>query len=174
MTQKAKKLKKTEKSQWIYDNFSGTLVICLTALCLLSSFNKNDATTLVKAKIFPVAEATFLEVPEEPVVYTIKFGFESADITPEAAVILKELIKMLKADKTLQVNIEGHADKFYDENYNLKISAKRANNVIKYLLGHNIAKNRITTTSFGSSKPDPKNIHMPWLDRRVVITVYKK
>ena len=140
----------------------------------MSSFNKNDVTRLVNAKAFTVPAAKLLNVPDDPIVYTIRFDFESTAITPEAAAILNQLIKMLKADKTLQVNIEGHADKFYDENYNLKISAKRANTARKYLLGHNIAKNRITTAFFGSTKPDPKNIHMPWLDRRADITVYKK
>jgi OmpA family len=172
MKQTAKKVIKAGKDHRAYHNFFSTFVICLTAWVLMSSFNKNDVTSLVNTKAFSVPAAKFFNVPDEPVVYTIRFEFQSAAITREAAVILNQLIKMLKADKTLQVNIEGHADKFYDENYNLKISAQRANNVRKYLMKRNI-KNKITTAFSGSSKPDPKNIHTPWLDRRADITVYK-
>jgi OmpA family len=174
MKKKAKKVMEAGKSPWAYHKFFSTFVICLTALVLMSSFNKNDVTSLVNAKACTVPGAKLLHIPDEPVVYTIRFEFESAAITPEAAVILNQLIKMLKADKTLQVNIEGHADKFYDENYNLKISAQRANNVRKFLLFRNIAKDRVTTAFAGSAKPDPKNTHTPWLDRRADITVYKK
>ena len=174
MNQKTKKLINTGKSQWAYHKFFSTLIICITAWFLMSSFNKNDIARLAKDKAFALPAATFFNIPDEPVVYTLRFDFESAAIRPDAAVILKDIIKMLKADKTLQVKIEGHADKFYDENYNLKISATRANNARQYLLGHSIAKNRITTAFFGSSQPDPKNEHMPWLNRRAEITVYKK
>lgn len=174
MNQKTKKIIKTGKSQWAFSKIFSTLVICITAWCLMSSFNKNNATSPIKVKAFCVPVAKSLNVPDEPAVYTIRFDFESAAIRPDAVVILKDIIKMLKADKTLQVKIEGHADKFYDENYNLKISATRANNARQYLFGHSIAKNRITTAFFGSSQPDPKNEHMPWLNRRAEITVYKK
>lgn len=174
MRQNAKKVIKAGKSQWAFYKFFSTFVICLTALVLMSSFYKNDVSSLAKAKIFQVSEKKLLMVPDDPIVYSIRFDFESANITPKAALILKEIIKMLKADKTLQVNIEGHADTLLNENYNLKISDTRANNVRKYLLKHNI-KNRITTASFGSTKPDIKyKDKYYWLNRRVDITIYKK
>jgi outer membrane protein OmpA-like peptidoglycan-associated protein len=174
MNQKAKKVKESQKSQGAYHVFFSSFVIGLTALILMSSFYTNDVSRLVKPKNFSVTEARSVKATDDPEVYTIRFDFESAAITPQAAAILNQLVKTLKADKTLQVNIEGHADQFFNEEYNLKISKERANNVQKYLLKHNIAKNRITVAFSGSSKPDPKNIHMPWLNRRADITVYKK
>jgi outer membrane protein OmpA-like peptidoglycan-associated protein len=36
-----------------------------------------------------------------------------------------------------------------------------------------IAKSRIKTSSYGSSRPDPENVNMEYLNRRVELTINK-
>lgn len=104
--------------------------------------------------------------------YFIRFDFDKANITSEAFSILGEILNTLKADKSLMVNIEGHADNFGQEKYNLLISQDRANVARDYLQSYGIAKGRMTTAFYGSSRP--YDLHQDWLNRRVEITIYKK
>lgn len=103
--------------------------------------------------------------------YFVRFDFDKANITSEAFSILSEIVKVLKADKSLQINIEGHADNFGQERYNLLISQERANVARDYFMSYGIARSRIKTAFFGSSRPF--DVHQDWLNRRVEITIYK-
>lgn len=104
--------------------------------------------------------------------YFIRFDFDKANITREAFTVMGQLVPVLKADKSLVINIEGHADNIGIEKYNMAISEERANVARDYLQSYGIDKSRITTAFYGSSRP--YDIHQDWLNRRVEITIYKK
>ncbi len=103
--------------------------------------------------------------------YFIRFDFDKANITSEAFAILSQIVNQLKADKTLMINIDGHADNFGQEKYNLMISQDRATVARDYLQSYGIAKSRMKTAFYGSSRP--YDLHQDWLNRRVEITIYK-
>lgn len=103
--------------------------------------------------------------------YFVRFDFDKANITSEAFAVMSEIVKVLKADKTLLINIDGHADNFGLEKYNMQISQDRANVARDYFQSYGIAKSRIKTAAYGSSKP--YDVHQDWLNRRVEITIYK-
>lgn len=119
-----------------------------------------------------VESAKLLRSSGDSMTYYIRFDFDKANFSSEAFSILNEVVNILKADKALQISVQGHADNFGDEKFNIQISAERANITRDYLTSYGIAKSRIQTSWFGSSMPFDK--HMPWLDRRVEITIYKK
>lgn len=118
-----------------------------------------------------VEGANMLRSSKDSVTYYLRFDFDRASISNEAFAVLNQVIQILKADKSLLVKLEGHADNFGDEKYNIRISEERASIARDYLMSYGISKNRIKTAFFGSSQPFDK--HQPWLDRRVEITLYK-
>ncbi|OQP64311.1 hypothetical protein A3860_20270 [Niastella vici] len=67
------------------------------------------------------------------------------------------VVKVLKTDPALQISIEGHTDNKGNQVTNLKLSAKRAEAVKKYLIKKGIAENRISAQGFGDSKPIATN-----------------
>jgi outer membrane protein OmpA-like peptidoglycan-associated protein len=103
--------------------------------------------------------------------YFIRFDFDKANITSEAFAILNQIVTQLKADKTLMITIDGHADNFGQEKYNQMISQDRANVARDYLQSYGVAKSRMKTAAYGSTRP--YDIHQDWLNRRVEITIYK-
>ena len=104
--------------------------------------------------------------------YFVRFDFDRANITNEGFSIMGGIVNALKADKSLMINIDGHADNIGIEKYNLLISQERANVARDYFQSYGIAQNRITTAFYGSSRP--YDVHQDWLNRRVEITIYKK
>jgi outer membrane protein OmpA-like peptidoglycan-associated protein len=70
---------------------------------------------------------------------------------------LDVVVKVLKADTALHISIEGHTDNKGNAVFNLKLSAKRADAVKKYLIKKGISASRITAQGFGDSKPIATN-----------------
>ena len=118
-----------------------------------------------------VQGAKLLRVSGDSMTYFIRFDFDKANITAEAFAVLNQVVQILKADKTLGINIEGHADSFGQEKYNVMISQERASIARDYFLSYNIAKGRMKTSWYGSSRP--YDVHQDWLNRRVEITIFK-
>jgi outer membrane protein OmpA-like peptidoglycan-associated protein len=70
---------------------------------------------------------------------------------------LDVVVKVLKADAALQISIEGHTDNKGNPVFNLKLSAKRAEAVKKYLIKKGIDASRISAQGFGDAKPIAPN-----------------
>ncbi|HSI74735.1 MAG TPA: OmpA family protein [Lunatimonas sp.] len=92
-----------------------------------------------------------IQVPVEmPTVY---FGFDRADLKPEDKQALQRVALMLENMLTQRLAIKGHTDNRGGDNYNQKLSEKRALVVKEYLEGRGIASDRIVYEFFGKSKP---------------------
>ena len=57
----------------------------------------------------------------------------------------------------MEAVIMGHTDSDSSEAYNLKLSERRANAVMDYIVSKGIAANRLTSKGFGESDPIASN-----------------
>ena len=89
---------------------------------------------------------------------------------------LARLIRIMKDYPTVEIKISGHTDNQGEPALNVKLSQDRVNEVKKYLSGHGINGNRITTEGFGGSKPIASNDQEETRakNRRVEFTITKK
>lgn len=99
--------------------------------------------------------------PVEPVVVKFKpriqFVWDSAKLEPAQVAHLKEVVTAMLADKSYSVQIEGHASSEGQVEHNNKLATKRANSVLEYLVSQGVARNRLTSTGFGSKVPVADN-----------------
>lgn len=85
----------------------------------------------------------------------ILFDFDSADIKSESYTTLGNLAAVLK-DQLASINlmVAGHTDSTGSEEYNLKLSQRRAQAVKAFLVSaHGIAPNRLHITGYGETQP---------------------
>ena len=77
----------------------------------------------------------------------ILFDFDKSDLRPEAKAELDKLAATLDASKEYEIVVGGHTDNVGTEAYNMGLSERRAQSVVKYLLmkGVNNAYVRITS-----------------------------
>ncbi|MFO1243548.1 MAG: OmpA family protein [Rickettsiales bacterium] len=110
---------------------------------------------------------------------TVYFAFDSAQLTPAATNKLNNLVNILKrANNVASVNIVGYADQIGNNNYNYRLSARRADAVKNYLSsrGYNNL-NKTEVRAFGESAPvsDCRGVKgnelkaCLWRDRRVEV-----
>ena len=70
---------------------------------------------------------------------------------------LKKLLKGLKSDSTLFIEIAGHTDDRGEEEENQKLSEARAQTVKNYLVKNGILESRLEAKGYGESQPVQSN-----------------
>jgi len=83
----------------------------------------------------------------------IFFEFGNADLTPAARRTLDKLAGIIKIFVENKISLEGHSDSTGPSKYNLKLSVKRGESVVKYLVNKGVSKERITVKGCGSKDP---------------------
>ncbi len=88
----------------------------------------------------------------------ILFDFDKDALSADAHKQLDEVYKLLKKNRAMFMEISGHTDIIGPDGYNLELSKRRAQRVIKHLSSKGIAEDRLKIAYFGSSKPSVENI----------------
>ena len=97
---------------------------------------------------FPLASIT------APVLIdNIFYDFNKATLRAESAKALDELVKLLNENPNVTIELSAHCDYKGSAEYNKRLSQQRANAVVAYLIGHGIAKERLTPVGYGKEKP---------------------
>ena len=97
----------------------------------------------------------------------IHFDFDRSDIRPDARAILEAKVPLLRADPTLKLRIDGHADERGSVEYNIALGLRRANAAKQFLVGYGLDESRFETQSFGESRPlDPASNESAWARNR--------
>lgn len=81
------------------------------------------------------------------------FEVDQATLTAAAQTTLDEQARWLTDNAAFSALIEGHADEQGTREYNIALSASRANAVSDYLISRGVASGRITTVPFGKERP---------------------
>lgn len=84
----------------------------------------------------------------------IHFDFDKSTLTKEAQVILKRNIQILKENPKAKVRIAGYTSASGTEDYNQKLSERRAKAVEEYLIKEGVvAPDMLTTIGYGKTRP---------------------
>ncbi|ARK12496.1 OmpA family protein [Fibrivirga algicola] len=87
----------------------------------------------------------------------LTFETNSTRITSESRPNVNDLIEIMNAYPSLQINIQGHTDNTGDAGANKKLSLERANAIRSALTSAGVSANRVTTQGFGAEKPVATN-----------------
>lgn len=86
---------------------------------------------------------------------------------------LDVVVKMMRENATMVIQLEGHTDYLGDAKENMKLSKARVEAVKEYIVSKNIAKSRVKTKAFGGTQPlsrdDTPEAHR--LNRRVELRI---
>ncbi|HUP45061.1 MAG TPA: OmpA family protein [Thermoanaerobaculia bacterium] len=88
---------------------------------------------------------------------SILFDFDSAAIRPDAERALEDVRQVIASYTGRPVRIEGHTDSMAGDDYNQKLSERRAASVAQWLQSHGVEAARLTTSGLGESKPVATN-----------------
>ncbi|MEO8064454.1 MAG: OmpA family protein [Pseudomonadota bacterium] len=103
--------------------------------------------------------------------YGIYFDTDKATLKSESEATLNQVLAVLKGKPALRIEIGGHTDSQASDTYNLDLSKRRAQAVVKWLTDKGIAGTRLNAEGFGESRPvaDNETAAGRALNRRVEI-----
>ena len=86
-------------------------------------------------------------------VHNVFYEFNKANLTPASVPALEGLVSLLKQNPSIAIELSSHCDYRGSQEYNLKLSQRRADAVVKYLVDHGIASGRVVSKGYGKLKP---------------------
>ncbi|WP_419788503.1 OmpA family protein [Mucilaginibacter sp. SP1R1] len=119
---------------------------------------RNDAATLTTVNLTSstvIEKDLYLEqikLNKEIKLDNIYYDFDQSAIRPDAAVELDKLVKILKDNPTIWIELGSHTDSRGNDQYNQWLSQKRANSAVQYIIDKGISKNRISAKGYGESQ----------------------
>ena len=83
----------------------------------------------------------------------IFYDFDKATLRPESQTALDKLVKLLNDNPNVTIELSAHTDYKGSAQYNERLSQRRAESVVNYLIAHGIAADRLTPKGYGKEKP---------------------
>jgi len=113
-------------------------------------------TMYVVPRVTKLKELNMYMTPivERNMVFTfndILFEYNKADLLPESKLILDRLADLLK-ESGAKVELSAHTDCRGNDSYNLKLSQKRADSCINYLMSQGIPKSNLIARGYGENR----------------------
>lgn len=102
-------------------------------------------------KLVPIEKGSRL------ILNNIVFDFDSDKLRPESEEELDKAVKLLQENQGFNIEVQGHTDNVGNEDYNQKLSKRRAESVLNYLVKKGINKKRLTSKGYGASQPIADN-----------------
>lgn len=94
------------------------------------------------------------------IIKNIYYDYGKYKLTPQHREIIdKAILKLLKEAPEIIVEISSHTDNHGSADFNQKLSQKRADEIINYLVKNGIEKTRLEGKGFGFEKPIAPNTH---------------
>lgn len=83
----------------------------------------------------------------------IFYEFDKADLTPESTEALDKLVVMMEENANITIELGAHCDYRGNDAYNLRLSQRRAESVINYMIEHGVKADRLTAVGYGETRP---------------------
>jgi len=91
------------------------------------------------------------------VLQNIFFDVDKYELKDKSVTELGKILRFLKENPSLKVEISGHTDNVGSESYNVQLSGKRAQSVYNYLVDNGIDRSRLSIKGYGASRPVADN-----------------
>ncbi|MFN4086500.1 MAG: OmpA family protein [Spirosomataceae bacterium] len=82
----------------------------------------------------------------------IYYDFDKFDIRPDAALELDKLVRILQDNPQIKIEMGSHTDAQGTDMYNARLSQRRAESAVKYLVSKGIDPERLTARGYGETE----------------------
>lgn len=130
----------------------------------------------------PVTDTTFhtdinldkLFIGKTFVLENIYYDLDRAEIRSDAAIELDKLVQILIDNPKIKIELGSHTDVRGTDMYNLRLSQRRAESAIEYIISRGISRDRLTAQGYGEEEliiEDAKNEAEHQVNRRTEFKV---
>lgn len=81
------------------------------------------------------------------------YAFDSAELTEASTLSLDSLTALMAENPHITIELSSHCDYRGNDEYNMRLSQRRAESVVNYLIAHGVSSDRLTPVGYGESRP---------------------
>ena len=100
-----------------------------------------------------VLQFPLVNITAPVLVRNVFYAFDSAELTENSTQALDSLVTLLKENPNVTIEMSAHCDYRGPEEYNQKLSQRRAESVVRYLIQHGIEAQRLSPVGYGKTRP---------------------
>ena len=111
-------------------------------------------------KVEPSQESVeyIMQFPLPPInvpvlINNIFYEFDKATLTEASTNALDSLVTMMNENPSITIELAAHCDYKGNDDYNQRLSQRRAESVVNYLINHGIKADRLSPVGYGESRP---------------------
>lgn len=86
------------------------------------------------------------------VLKNILYDFDKSNIRSDAALVLDNVVSIMKQNPSLKIELSSHTDSRGNDDYNLKLSQRRADAAVAYIVSKEISRSRLQAKGYGESR----------------------
>ena len=113
-------------------------------------FQLKDSINYITFEVDLDLDSIILE--KEIVLDNIYYDYNKADIRPDAAKELDKLVLILKDNPEITIELGSHTDSRGNNEYNLRLSQRRAESAVNYIISKGIDTERVSALGYGEEK----------------------
>ena len=106
---------------------------------------KESSETVLQFALANISAPTLID--------NIFYDFDKATLRDTSKVALDQLVTLLNENPNITIELSAHADYKGSAEYNKRLSQRRAESVVNYLIAHGIAADRLTPVGYGKERP---------------------
>ena len=92
-------------------------------------------------------------ITKPQVVENIFYDFDKATLRPESMAALDSMAQMLRDNPNVVIEMASHTDRWGSDEYNNRLSQRRAKSVVDYLIAAGVKPDRLKPQGYGESRP---------------------
>lgn len=94
------------------------------------------------------------------VIENIFYDFDKASLRPASKKALDEMVRVMKENPYVTIELSAHTDRVGSDKYNNALSLRRAQSVVNYLVAHGVDSARMKPAGYGKTRPKVVTKHI--------------
>lgn len=86
------------------------------------------------------------------IIENVYYEYQKWDLLPQTILTLNKVVDVMKANPDITIDLISHTDSRGSDEFNLKLSQKRAQTAMDYVVSKGIAKNRLSSKGLGETQ----------------------
>ena len=92
------------------------------------------------------------KVGDKIVLENLYYDFDKYNIRKDASEILDHLVRVMRDNPTLKIELSSHTDSRGSDSYNMRLSQNRANSAVAYIVSKGISRDRLVAKGYGETR----------------------
>lgn len=120
-------------------------------------YANTDNLTRVDTLTSPTLCLKRYEIGKPIILKDIYYDFDKATLRPQSLIVLDTVVSIMQDNPNIIIEMSAHTDSKGKDAYNMKLSQRRAQSCVDYLISKGISSDRMIAKGYGETRPIAPN-----------------